>query len=448
MTRMGSRPLDPAWACWRAEVLLRRVDSGVRAAAVALAVGAAAAGCHVQAQAQEGGLDVSGNVIVYGESRRPSHRGPLAEAHAIDPTVVLPATGSSRIEATLKATVDAFNASVTFRGASSGRHDSGNRAVLNELGYSVHWDNALLSAGKKVVSWDIGYAFRPNDLVQQEARRPLVQRTLEGRPLLMLEGFGDDSAWSVVGFEKKPRAQDAAPLAPSENVIAARLYKRKGAADLYAFGASGSRTGASIGGAFSWVLTDSIELHASYRRVGRYNLKALIAPVDGLARLSPYATVRMGSTDQALIGMTWTNESKLSLIAEAWFDGTAPSDASWNVWSRRNDTIRQLSGRGGLGAGSAIAGNLGWQAGQLSATPLRRTQLFLRTSWTYERWEPALDFLYSPADRGLVITLGVGWKSDKARLDVGARAFGGAKNALYAQVPYRSVIYLGLTTFF
>mgnify|MGYP000585430599 CR=1 FL=1 len=44
---------------------------------------------------------------------------------------------------------------------------------------------ALQAAGRKVVSWDVGFGFRPNDLVQQEARRAsLLPSALQGRPLL------------------------------------------------------------------------------------------------------------------------------------------------------------------------------------------------------------------------------------------------------------------------
>ena len=36
------------------------------------------------------------------------------------------------------------------------------------------------TAGRKVVGWDVGYGFRPNDLVQQEQRRTLVSQPCKG----------------------------------------------------------------------------------------------------------------------------------------------------------------------------------------------------------------------------------------------------------------------------
>ena len=52
--------------------------------------------------------------------------------------------------------------------------------------------------GKRIVAWDVGYGFRPNDVVEQEVRRLLLASTAEGRPLLMAEHFDASTAWSFV----------------------------------------------------------------------------------------------------------------------------------------------------------------------------------------------------------------------------------------------------------
>ncbi|MBP6251327.1 MAG: hypothetical protein KA387_01160 [Rubrivivax sp.] len=55
------------------------------------------------------------------------------------------------------------------------------------------------SAGKKVLGWGVGYARRPNDVVQQEVRRRSLSGTSpQGRPLLQAEYFDADSAYSLV----------------------------------------------------------------------------------------------------------------------------------------------------------------------------------------------------------------------------------------------------------
>ena len=40
------------------------------------------------------------------------------------------------------------------------------------------------SAGKKVLGWDVGFGFRPNDVVQQEARRSLLHHVTRDANLL------------------------------------------------------------------------------------------------------------------------------------------------------------------------------------------------------------------------------------------------------------------------
>ncbi|MDM0034337.1 hypothetical protein QTI33_19535 [Variovorax sp. J22P271] len=402
--------------------------------------------------AQESAVEATGNVRVFGELDQLAGRGPLHGAQALSNAIALPASATAQLDATLGARYEEISGSVTLRSARASNHayfgSDTTRLILDELVYTARPGPFQLVVGKKVVSWDVGYAFRPNDLVQQEARRPLVQRTLEGRPLVMAEGFGEDSAWSIVAFKKKVRPEDAAPLAREEEAVAGRLYRRLGSADLYAFAGSGSASHGTAGASVSWVASDAIEFHASYRHAGRYSVRSEGPPSSVPARANPYVVVARSAADQGLIGMTWTTESKLGVIAEAWYDGTAPSDGFWQAWSERNESLVRASVSASPVVRQLVAGNLGWQAVQLGNGSLRRANVFLRVSWTSDPWEPALDLLYTPADRGLIATAGLSWKSDKLCVDAGLRYFGGAQNSLYAQTPIKAIAFLGLTLFF
>lgn len=394
-------------------------------------------------------VDVTGTLRIYGESRQLSNRGPLAQAVSRFGAVINPADAQGQLEATLRAVAGEWQGSATLRAARTNLDDGPNRLILDQLTYSPMIGSVRATLGKSVVSWDVGYAFRPNDLVQQEARRPLVQRTLEGRPLVMLEGFDADSAWLLAGYRKQPRPEDSAPTAPPETMLAARFYKHMGAADTYLFGGWGRVSGLSLGTAFSWVASESIELHGSYRSVQRYQTQSLSTVAAPITRTSPYANIQLGNANQALIGMTWTNEHKVSVIAEAWFDGTAPSNDFWRAWNGRSDAIRSTLLRNtSATVGGVAAGNLGGQASQLNVGVLRRTNLFVRTSWTHEQWAPTLDVLYTPVDSGLVVTAALAWQGDRVRLEGGARFLGGARGSLYAQMPFKSLVYFGLTAFF
>ena len=174
--------------------------------------------------------------------------------------------------------------------------------------------------------------------------------------------------------------------------------------DWYAFARQGEQTGGSVGAAVSWVASDALELHAS---------------------------VRGG---QQLVGGTWTTASQVSLLVEAWHDSTALTNAQWSAWSARNLALSQWPARGVPAA--AVAGNLAQQANAFGvAGNLRQDNVFARVSWQHERWETALDLLYTPADRGAMATASLAWTGERVKLEAGLRAASGPNGAIVRQLP-------------
>jgi len=168
--------------------------------------------------------------------------------------------------ATLETELRASGHGLSFVGTLQQQRLEGDRlrshGWVNELYGSTDALGWQFSAGKKIVGWDVGYGFRPNDVVEQEVRRTLLTVTPEGRPLLMAEHFDTSTAWSfVVVNPTKSRDQTG----PQEPALAARVYRRDGAIDWHGFARVGAHTGASLGGAVAWVATDALELHASLR---------------------------------------------------------------------------------------------------------------------------------------------------------------------------------------
>jgi hypothetical protein len=146
---------------------------------------------------------------------------------------------------------------------------------------------------------------------------------------------------------------------------------------------------------------------------------------------------------QLLLGGTWTNASQLSLLVEAWWDGTALSDSQWADWRQRNAQLAALAGRA---PASAVAGNLAWQMDALgAASSQRRANAYARLSWQLDKWTPSLDLLYTPADDGRVVTAALAWQGDRLLLQGGLRTYGGPANALYALLPARQTAYVNAT---
>ena len=278
-------------------------------------------------------------------------------------------------------------------------------------------------------------------MVQREERLTLVSATPEGRPLLMAEHFAGDRAWSLVAVNPN---QPASERGVKEPALAARLYQRDGAIDWHGFARVGAHTGVSLGAAAAWVATDALELHASVRRYQHVDSLWINPQVAPLVGSNPIQAVRLDGGTQALIGGTWTTAGQLSLLAEAWWDGTAPSNSQWDQWAARHDAVTRMASVGTPAA--AVAGNLAWQAQAFNAaSSLRCSNLFTRLSWQHEAWEPALDLLYQAADGGRLVTASLLWKGDRVQVQGGVRLNAGPHAALLMQTPTRRTAYLAGT---
>ena len=376
--------------------------------------------------------------------QRANERGPLAQANALQPGIASSPGSGPIAEAELRASAHVGGVVLTSVATLQSQRFEGSatqsRAWFNELYASGEAAGWQFSAGKKIVAWDVGYGFRPNDFVQQEVRRTLLSVTPEGRPVLTAEHFDASTAWTFVLVNP---SKDRDDRGADEPALAARVYHRDGALDWHGFARWGVRTGASAGAAVAWVAGESLELHASARYLVRADTLAIDPAANGLVATNPWQPASAAHAGQALIGGTWTNAQQISLLAEAWWDGTAPSDSQWDAWNARNARLLSLAG---VAPATAVAGNLAWQASAFGASSnLRRANLFARLSWQYDKWQPALDVLYTPADAGRIVTASVGWQGDRVRIDAGARVYGGPSSAVLAQVPARRIFYVAGT---
>lgn len=417
------------------------------------------------------GFETTGQLRGTWAGRQAAGSGPLAQANALVPGMAAVQPSAATVQAELRSAAKlggvAIHTSITLQHQHPEGGPGQSDAWVNEAALSGSLGGAgasggagsaspgLLdgwswSVGKKVVSWDVGYAFRPNDVVQQEARRTLAPSTLEGRPLLMAEHFSAHTAWSLVWVNPtQGKALTDIGQSADEAALAARVYQRAGSADWHGFARWGRRTGGSVGAAVSWVASDALELHASVRHFSHVDALAVAdtassaPPGTVLRTTNPWQTALTGAGQQVLVGGTWTAENQISLLAEAWYDGAALSKAQWAQWAARN---QGLPAWGPLGAPTqAVAGNLAWQGSAFSAAStgsLHRQNLYARLSWTHEGWQPAIDVLYHPADRGRMLTASLTWQGDRIKLEGGLRVNGGPASAVVRQLPMQKQGYL------
>ena len=228
--------------------------------------------CAAMAMAPAMGGELRGSWQSYWLARSAAQAGPLAQAHALLPAIAAAPASSGVTLAQVQGSAVwgglQWHADVVARAERPEGGPGHSQATVME-GYAAGTlGNWQWSLGRKVVGWDVGYGFRPNDVVQQEVRRLLVAAPLQGRPVLMAERYTPDAAWSLVAVN--PTTERSATGA-REPALAARWYQRLGAADAYAFARWGQRTRGSLGAAFAWVVSDALELHGSLRHMAHFD---------------------------------------------------------------------------------------------------------------------------------------------------------------------------------
>jgi hypothetical protein len=416
-------PHRPSVLLWAATLLVTGGIGTARAAAADVAAAAAAD-------------RPGGELRLRWDDLEASTQGPIAAANRLVPGLVAPTRSAAAAQAWARATWRyqrmALTGEVLAAQQRSEDGDASSEGRVNELFATLDQGAWQASAGKKIVSWDVGYGFRPNDVVQQERRRTLLPERIEGRAVIEVERFGAEDAWTLVAVQPQRWNDDAdSTRGAGESALAARAYRRFGGADAFAFARWGRHTGWSLGAAGAWVVGDSLELHASARVMNAHDGWRI---ADGAASVpqpaNPWSRATLSGGEQWLVGASWTGEAQQSVLVEAWRDTTTLSDSQWNDWNLRNQALAA-----GAAPAAARAVNLAWQASPFASPNLRRDNLFVRIAWQPTPWLLALDALVHPADRGRLVTASLQWQGNRWRIDAALRAAEGPVDAVLRQTP-------------
>lgn len=307
------------------------------------------------------------------------------------------------------------------------------------------------SIGKKILSGDVGYGFRPIDVIQREQRLQVLAPALEGVPNLAWERFSADTAWALIlanpGHGRRGDAK-------SDGSLALRYFNHGKAVDFHGVARMSERYKLEAGFALSAVPHESLELHASFlaqRRGERF--VPLSEPASTFALLAPeraIESVTLNAPRKALAGFTWTWEGGWSLIGETWWDGTAPIAGDWRTLASQAARRNALLGVPGV-PGAAVAGSLAASTRLFQSPSLSRRTQFGRISWTDPSgggWTASFDMLRTPEDGGRVATAAAGWEADRLKIEAGLRRFGGKPDSAYRLMPERGVAFAGVSLAF
>lgn len=319
----------------------------------------------------------------------------------------------------------------------------GERAQYSGIVNELYWDGQAfgqhLTVGRKIMSWDVGFGFRPLDVLQRDDRRVLFASTYEGVAVIAWERFDESSAWTLA-YANPGAGKGASPR--DDESLAARYYHHIENVDLYVIGRISERLGLEAGVAATVVAKDSLELHGSFRFQRRLD-RTLIRDPEEQAVLpgdAPLMLVTDHDRLTALAGATWTHASGLSVLGEWWYDPAGHSASEWrNLFAlmRGREELPQSAGAPPEAVGAAVAAGTQY----LEQPNLLRQNLLLRISHQRETFQRSFDVLSTPEDGGIVATLSLAYGWDRQHISAGLRAFGGATDSVYRSLPEDRVLF-------
>lgn len=358
----------------------------------------------------------------------------------------------ARIEQEARGKLGPLNllATVTASGQEGARPDT--KFVAHEAYADFTLGGERFSVGRKILSGDVGYAFRPLDVLQRESRLQLAPAPLTGIPMIAWDNFGADSAWSLILANPGhgPGNGGSTAAARDEASLALRLFRRMGSADFHGVARSSARNGLELGAGFAVVPDEAIELHGSVLVQPRGERRVPLAAGVGAAQLLDAGRALQveshGRVGKALLGATWTAESGLSAMGELWWDGSANSADEWRRLRANAVARNALRGLPGV-PDAAIAGSNAASTRIFEQGNLARRGLLARLAWTEPggKWSAAADWMASLEDGGRNLTLSAGYAADKWRLDAGVRAYGGKADSAFGLLPERRAAFISLS---
>lgn len=321
------------------------------------------------------------------------------------------------------------------------------RFVANEAYADFSAGGERFSVGKKVLSADVGYAFRPIDVLQRESRLQMMPPQLEGIPSLSWDNFSTDGAWSLVianpGHQRRGEARE-------DGSVALKLYRRIASADFHGVLRSSNRYGLEVGAAASMVPSDALEFHASLLVQRRGERRVPLADTASVASLlaadSALVTEAIDSPRKALLGGTWTTEGGFSVLGEFWWDGTAPTSSDWQRLRRQAAQRAALLGLLGVPA-AAVAGATAASTRMFDQGNFAQRGMLTRLAWSDPggRVSASADLLKSLGDGGWTATAAFAWQGEKLRIDAGLRRYGGPADSAYRLLPERAAAFVGFS---
>lgn len=355
----------------------------------------------------------------------------------------MPGGWNSNQEIALRYRGHGFSGDATLRWETRQGEADRLRGDLNQFYFdSALGDGLAWTIGKKVLTWGIGFAFRPLDVVQRENRRSVTDPMLVGIPLLAIEKFTADQAWTAVwaqpgqGGDKRDRDDEA---------LAFRWYKVADKDDLHAVARFSRTRKFEAGFGANRVIGDEWSIYGATLYSHRYlNTINTLGETGGIFALtSPLAHQSGEHANKSLIGAQWTGDSGWSALLELFHDGEAYRKSDWR---RLDALVARQHLNAALAPATLLNANLAWSANAYTQVNVHRDNALFRVAYDNgDGFKPYLELLNTPTDGGLVTTLGGSYEGNRFKISGGVRHLGGASDSVYAQAPERYMAWVQLS---
>lgn len=368
---------------------------------------------------------------------------------------------SQALDALLDVEVSAFNWTglIAAKGsqvwASSEQAEYRGELIAQELfwqGSASVFDLPIdFTLGKMRLDWGVGYGYRPLDVFKPYRRNPVGIQVEEGTLTAMSSYFDDQGEWSLVYSDSSYTQQDGSQLEEeSEHQgIGLRRYALVGDSEWQALAYYDNVRHGLIGGSIVTLLDSAWAVHSSALYQRRY-LSYQQAGID-----APVSLTKEDDGYQVLAGLNWANAVGNNIILEYWYDSRSWSQSQWDSAQKRAETLSKQPAFQGLASSYAQGLN---HANLVQHNVMFHWQLD-SSAWSHWGWSqqqlwmnkltPTLDVLFAPQDGGIIATQWLDYQAydsgdTSINLEMALRFMTGSKDALYANLSDKRMIFLNL----
>ncbi|MEK0161983.1 hypothetical protein WLQ65_23035 [Pseudoalteromonas piscicida] len=301
---------------------------------------------------------------------------------------------------------------------------------VSEAYYDFTVGDWFASVGKKKLDWDVGYGFRPLDMFSPTDSLAVYTAVPPGAWMAVGDYFTETGNISLVCNETTPDYLEKGVKVAASLGCGGRYYQYFDDFEAQAVVHYDEKLGARVGGSALTVIGDSLEIHGSLLWQQKHRMPVF----EQGALLSDYfvpsvQTQWQRGSVQALMGINYSFRFGMTLIAEYWHDGRAPSNAQW----------RNLIA---VADGNMDRHQLQVMRGHFATQNLFRDNLMLHLRTSSTAWQPTLTWVVNPSDNSMLVDGKLCYSGFKNHsLCGGVRQYGGGDESIYEQLSFDKTWY-------